>query len=76
MYGAVAATEVVYYASKSLTGIRCIANTDNRPQGDVELYDPVAVCCCCVYWKTDKRPRVTRERETRWFGWLSAFGWL
>ena len=50
------------------------------------------VCCCCDCWKTDKRLRgnsrnapdeprtfdvdVTRERETRWFGWFSAFGWL
>ena len=64
MYGAVAvaATEVVYYyyASKSLTGMRCITNTDIRPQGDVELYNPVAVCCCCDYWRIDKRPRVAR----------------
>ena len=56
--------------------MRCITNTDNRPQGDVELYAPVAVCCCCDYWKSDKRPRVTGEGETRLFDWFSAFGWL
>ena len=42
MYGAAAATEVVYYyASKCLTEMRCITNTDNRPQEDAELYGTV-----------------------------------
>ena len=81
MYDAAATTEVVYYASKSLTGMRCIYQHRQqapRGYGAIRPSDPVTVCCCCDHWQTDKRPRVTRERvrEARWFGWFSAFGWL
>ena len=61
---------------QKLDGNAAHCQHSHRPQGDVELYDPVAVCCCCDYWETGKRPRVTREGETHWFGWFSAFGWL
>ena len=44
-------------ASKKLGGftrMRCITGTDNRPQGDAELYDPVAMCGCYGCWKPTK----------------------
>ena len=67
---AVAPSAAVYYASKSLTGMRCITNTDNRPQRGCGAIRPSGRVLLLCSWKTDKRPRVTRERETRWFGWF------
>ena len=32
-------------------------------------------CVVVVVVGNRQRPRVTRERETRWFGWFSVFGW-
>ena len=75
MHGAVAATEVVYYASKKLD--ENSVHYEHRQQAlwGCGAIRPGGRVLLWLLLQTDKIPRVTRERVTRWFGWFSVFGW-
>ena len=76
MCGVVAATEVVYYASKMLDGNAMhYKHRQQAPMGCGDIHPSGRVLLLWLL-ETDKGPRVTREGETRRFGWFSAFGWL
>ena len=76
MHDAAPATEVVYYASKKLDeNAMHYEHRQQAPRGCGAIRPSGRVLLLWLL-ETDKRPIVTRERETRWFGcWFSAFNW-
>ena len=75
MHDAVAATEMVYYASEKLDENAMHYEHRQQAPWGCGAIRPGGCVFLLLLLETDKRPRVTRERVTRWFGWFSVFGW-
>ena len=77
MHDAVAATEVVCYASRKLVAnaMHCAQQTTD-PTG-MRLDRSLLVVCCCQCWKQSRETRVTRvEYSEQSVSLVSDLGWL
>ena len=69
---AVAATEVVYYASEKLDENAMHYEHRQQAPWGCGAIRPGGCVFLLLLLETEKRPRVTRERVTRWFGCFSS----